>query len=90
MTTPAHPFVNEPGWFGSFTRQQAPGAIPNGARVRKRPGYPRDRTPALTEGIVLGSVSHPELGIAYFVEWDDKPRVALGVIAKKLERVLPT
>lgn len=77
---------NEPGWFGAFTRQQAAGAIPNGARVVKVAEDPRgDRTPLRTAGTVLGSLARPEDGaLFYFVSWDTSPRVASGCVAWKI------
>lgn len=88
----------EPGWSGNFTREQARGAIPNGARIVKawcEPGDPH-RVGAL--GTVLGSFATPPeaVGVAaldgrpirhfYFVAWDDTPRVAVGLIDLKIAR----
>jgi len=79
----------EPGWLGAFTRSQAGNAeFPNGARIRKAREEPGDRTPLGTCGTVLGSISNPLVRggmVFYFVEWDDMRRVAVGVIASKIE-----
>lgn len=81
-------FVNEPGWLGTFTRDQHPGALPNGTRVRKVNSEPGDTRPDGALGAVLGSVGADHLGIAYFVEWDSMPKAAVLTVAKKLEAVL--
>jgi hypothetical protein len=76
----------EPGWTGIFTREQAEGAIANGRRVVKVKGEAGDAHPVGATATVLGSLSYPELGgIGYFVEWDSRPRVAVFVIAWKIE-----
>jgi hypothetical protein len=79
------------GYFGSFTRAQAQGAIPNGARVRKAFEDPSgDRTPIGSLGTVLGSfvgyVSDDAAMLAYFVEWDRKPRIAVSLSFWKIQR----
>lgn len=72
------------GWEGAFTTDQAEHALPNGSRVEKAAGEPGDAHPIGSLATVLGSVSHPSVGMAYFVEWDDMPRHAVGVSAWKL------
>lgn len=72
------------GYFGAFTRDTARGAWPNGTRIRKAVSEPGDSTPTGTEGTVLGSLGHPDVGLFYFVEWDNKPRIAVGTISAKL------
>jgi hypothetical protein len=47
---------NEPGWLGGFTRNQAPGAIPNGSRVRKVRSEQNDPHPVGALATVLGSL----------------------------------
>ena len=75
------------GYIGVFTREQYPGAWANGTRVAKiAEDKPREGTPLGTEGNVLGSIGHPELGILYFVEWDDKQHVAVAVSAWKVRQ----
>lgn len=80
-------FVQPSGWTGTFTRQQAAGAYPNGTRVVKLLGEPEDRTPVGTHGTVLGSMHRPGYPIVYFVEWDCSPKTAIGVVAYKVERL---
>jgi hypothetical protein len=75
----------EPGWVGGFTRDQADGALyPNGSRIRKNKGEPKDGTPTGTNGTVLGSIRVPGESPAYFVEWDNRPRVAVFIVEWKL------
>lgn len=89
---------SEPGWAGVFTRHQAPGAIANGTQVYKAAEERGDATPLGTVGEVLGSIpSPPDLGaqypapdgepvrFAYFVEWRNRPRVAVGVLDWKIK-----
>lgn len=89
---------NHPGYFGAFTTRQAEGALPNGTRIRKSWSEPGDTTPVGTEGVVLGSLpcpnklpDKPDLpesgGFFYFVEWDNRPKTAIGMVARKIERV---
>lgn len=78
---------HEPGWHGAFTRDQAQGAIPNRSRVVKQCSEPGDTHADGTPGIVLGSMSHPEVRngeICYFIEWAPNPRVAVAVMAFKV------
>jgi hypothetical protein len=82
-------FHSEPGWTGMFTRRQAPGALSNGTRVEKIATEKNDAHPIGAHATVLGSIAHPENGmVLYFVEWDAKPRWAIGVVAWKV-RELP-
>lgn len=74
----------KPGWIGCFTTTSAPGAIPSTSRIVKAKDEPGDATPLGTGGTVLGSMLHPEKGICYFIEWDDKPKCAVAVIAWKI------
>jgi len=76
---------SEPGWANPFTRNDAPQARWRvGARVRKVLQELGDMTPLGTLGTVLGSLYAPEVGAAYFVEWDCKPRVAVLVVEAKI------
>jgi hypothetical protein len=82
------PFDSEPGWFGAFTRAQAPGAMPNGSPIIKAASEKGDSTPGGTRGVVLGSFKHPEVmggATLYFVEWSNRPRVACAVIDWKIK-----
>lgn len=82
---------NERGWVGAFTRAQAVGAIPNGTRIRKVNSEHDDAHPDGTFGTVLGSIKSPDdlvhiADYGYFVEWDPRPRCAIGVMSFKIER----
>lgn len=71
-----------------FTRDECPEAIyKNKERIRKAWGEPGDGTPLGTEGTVIGSITVPErpdVGTAYFIEWDNRPGMYVLVIEKKL------
>lgn len=75
----------EPGWLGAFTRAQADCArFRNGSRVAK---HGSDGTDAHKDGAlatVLGSIESP-VGMIYFVEWDDSPRIACAIIEPRLK-----
>lgn len=86
----------ERGWLGGLTRNQAPGAYPNGSRIMKVGAEDGDSTPLGTGGTVLGSLDGSTLGFVnphgevirfgYFVEWDDRPRTAVFVCDWKIDR----
>lgn len=80
-------FVLEPGWEGMFTRDEHPGALPNAIRVRKVNSEPGDAREDGKLGTILGSIGHPDVGLGYFVERDNRPKRAVFVIAKKVEPV---
>lgn len=80
-------FRSEPGWFGMFTRDEAPGAFPNGTRVFKSQSEPGDSHPTGTMGTILGSMAAPDIPKIYFVEWDPNPRVAIAVVETKIEKI---
>lgn len=89
MSNPVPEFFEEPGWVGAFTRHQDPAGLPNGTRIVKANSEPGDGTPNGTAGIVLGSFSNPKVMdgmVLYFVEWSNRPRVAVGCIAYKVTR----
>jgi hypothetical protein len=75
------------GWRGMFTRDRANGAYPSGQRIVKVKTEAGDANPIGTRGTVLGSVGHPDLGICYFIEWDNHPRAAVAVIAWKIATI---
>jgi hypothetical protein len=96
----AEPLIQyEDGWTGGFTRRQAEDAIANGSKVVKVQGEPGDGTELGTVGTVLGSLAPNDslierfgqgerwAAIFYFVEWDTKPRVAVGVLGWKIAPV---
>jgi hypothetical protein len=70
-----------PGWEGLHVRDEAPGALRNGSRVRKVRSEPRDTHQDGALATVLGSIEAPGAGdgIGYFVAWDDAPRAAVLV-----------
>jgi hypothetical protein len=76
--------IEHPGWIGLFTTDTYPGALPNGTRIRKAVDLPGDAHRVGDEGTVLGSYGHPKVGWGYFVEWDDRPRIAVFVEARKV------
>jgi len=83
----------EPGWTGGFTRHQTPGAIANGTTIFKVNSDPEDANPDGAVGVVLGSISDPEVHggqLFYFVEWMATPRVAVGCIGWKLSTQPPS
>lgn len=56
-------FLEEPGMVGAFTREQAPGAIPNGTRIVKHYAEVWDANPVGAHGVVLGSMMDDQLGL---------------------------
>lgn len=77
---------NEPGWVGTFTRHQAPEAtFRNGSRIQKAKQGPGDATPLGSLGTVLGSIYAAGI-VGYFVEWDWKPKVAVGIVGWRISR----
>lgn len=73
-----------PGWTGGFTTKEALGAYRNGTRIVKATSEDHDCHPNGSLGTVLGSLVHPEKGVAYFIEWDARPKCAVLVIAWKI------
>lgn len=81
-----------PRYVGVFTRGEAPGAIPNGARIVKVIMEAGDSQPVGAGGVVLGSMKppaelrkqFPDVHYFYFVEWDAMPGVAVGVMSSKI------
>lgn len=76
------------GYTGAFTKAQAEGAIPNGTTIVKVWDEGGDSHKVGDTGTVLGSVYHPigNIEFFYFVEWDDSPKLAVGIIDKKIGR----
>jgi hypothetical protein len=84
----------EPGDLALVCRDQAPGALPNGTRVRKCWAEPSDTNPVGTMGVVIGSLGPmdpPVNGIryGYFVCWDPRPELPVFCIEKKIESLPP-
>lgn len=79
-----HPY---PGWHGSFTCDEAPGAIPNGTLIVKQNSDEGDVSTDGSTGVVLGSFWHElmgDKGVMYFIEWTARPNVAIAAIACKV------
>jgi len=81
-----------------FTRQEAPGALPNGTNVVlvKPLGHDHESSEELEvgdRGVVLGSsvITHsdegllPEPEIGYSIEWDRLPKEAWSAMADAIE-----
>lgn len=62
----------------------AKGAIPNGTRIKKVFSEDGDANKVGTEGVVIGSIHHPDVGFGYFVEWDTFPGLPVFVVEKKI------
>lgn len=75
---------NHPGYNGMFTRKAHPDALPNGTCISKVNSEAGDVTPNGTSGTIMGSVGCHELGIMYFIEWDNKPGYVIGCVEKKV------
>ena len=54
------------------------------ARVMKTNSEPDDAHPNGTLGNVIGSIGHPTLGVAYFVEWDTARGIHVLLAEKNL------
>jgi hypothetical protein len=81
--------VSRDGYHSSWIEEIPPpaGAYKPGTRVRKVVTEPGDTHPVGSLATVLSAVGHPELGIAYFVEWDAHPKLAVLVVAPKIAAV---
>lgn len=62
-----------------------PGRYRNGMRVAKVRTEKGDIRPVGATGTVLGSISQPKFCSLYFIEWDDTPRHAVGVVDWKVQ-----
>lgn len=76
--------TTEPGITGHFTRNEAPGARKNGTVGYKTGSLPGDTHKDGDSCVVLGSLSHPDIGLGYFVAWQDMPLHAVFVVEKRL------
>lgn len=90
------PFQTEPGWMGFFTRNEAPDALQNGTRIEKINSQKGDGHQDGDTGTVIGSIDAEDaqeyLGakpkgskLAYFIEWDDMPRCAVGIGSERIQ-----
>lgn len=76
-----------PGYEGVFTdRDDERATIRRGERVMKRDSLPTDSHPDGSLATVLGSIYHPTKGVAYFVEWDDRPGFAVVILESRVQR----
>lgn len=75
----------EAGWLGTFTREQAAGALPNGTTIVKVNSQPGDFHANGTLGTVIGSVGEYGAVVFYFIEWAPRPRCAVGTLAYKVK-----
>lgn len=89
----------KPGDASVYIPGQADGAIPNGTRIIKNNARPGDSTPEGTLGTVISSLDVPRreaeaifaagksravVKHLYFVEWDDKPGLAVATADDKI------
>ena len=84
-----------PGYLGLFSDNQTEGAIPNGTPIVKAWSEVGDWNETGATGVVLGSLPiPPEVGLTskyfYWVEWDDAPKRAVGVVSKKIAEREPS
>jgi hypothetical protein len=72
----------------AFDPSEAPGAWPNGTKVRKANSEPGDGHRDGALAVVRGSVGpDPRWGyFGYFVEWDDLPGVPVFIASPRLEK----
>jgi hypothetical protein len=75
-----------------YVEQQAPGAWPQGTRIRKIRSDPSDGHPAGTLGLVVGSIGPMEFQsvpdvYGYFVYWDPMPTVPVLVVSTAIVKV---
>jgi hypothetical protein len=82
---------NWPGYTGAFTRNEVLGAWRNGTRVVKQKSEAGDAHPDGSLGTVLGSMADKKFMdglVFYFIEWDAKPRFAVGTVGWKVMAVV--
>jgi hypothetical protein len=73
------------GWTGVFTtRQSSMAKFKNGARFKTAKMEDGDTHEIGAMGTILGSVGTLNIGVAYFVEFDDKPRHAALIVERKI------
>ena len=76
---------DHPGYLTGFSKNQAEGAWANGSCVVKDGHDPDgDVTPDGIKGKILGSLKTPDGKYAYFVEWDNKPKMPIFCVQEKL------
>lgn len=88
-------FITLPGGTGHYPKDsQAEDAYPNGSRIVKTSFEEGDGNPVGTKGTVLASIKFPEgqklpdgmkpCEIFYWVKWDTRPLMAVGVVDWKI------
>lgn len=70
---------------GVHTTDEAPGAMKNGTRAMKKNSVPMDAHGDGARCTIVGSVRDGD-EIGYFVEWDDWPGIACGIVASRLTK----
>lgn len=74
------------GYLTPFSKNQAAGAWANGSCVVKNGSDPGgDITSDGIKGKILGSLKTPEGEYAYFVEWDNKPKMPTFCVEEKMK-----
>lgn len=77
----------EEGYTGMFCRHQAQNAIPNGTKVYKCQSEIGDSHKTGSIATVLGSIQTPINNVIfYFIEWEDEPKVAVGITGYKIKQ----
>ncbi len=75
-----------PGYLTPFCKNQAEGAWENGSYIVKHGSDPGgDVTPDGIKGIILGSLKAPSGKYGYFVEWENKPKIAIFCAEEKMK-----
>jgi hypothetical protein len=75
-----------PGYLTPFCKNQAEGAWANGSCVVKDGSDPDgDLTPDGIKGKILGSLEAQNGRYAYFVEWDNKPKMPIFCVEEKMK-----
>ena len=74
---------------GAYTDAQAPGALPNGTRIRKCIWEAGDPHPLHAPATVRGSIGPVRMQgrkrYMYFVEWDGTPGAVIGIRDDRIE-----
>lgn len=77
---------DHPGYLLPFSKNHAEGAWANGSCVVKDGSDPEgDLTPDGIKGKILGSLKTPDGRYAYFVEWDNKPKMPIFCVEEKMK-----
>lgn len=79
---------HEPGDQAVYPRCQAPGAWRNGTRVAKIHTKPGDGHRDGARATVVASLPM-DAAYFYFVRWDDRPEVPVGIASHRLRLLMP-